>query len=111
VVFISSHVDDYLVTGNDIQGVRELKEAMAKRFKMKDMGSCVSYLGMEVKRNKEAKTIYLCQAKYITLLLEDTGLLDSTPKATLMESRLELEPVKAAEAVRQEDFKKLVGKI
>jgi hypothetical protein len=39
VVFISSHVDDYLITGSDKQGIQEIKEAMAKRSKMKDIGS------------------------------------------------------------------------
>jgi hypothetical protein len=64
VVFTSSHVDDYLITGSDIQGIRDLKAAMAGRFKMKDMGHCVSYLGIEIKR--EGEKIHLCQVKYTT---------------------------------------------
>jgi Reverse transcriptase (RNA-dependent DNA polymerase) len=59
VVFILSYVDDYLITGSDKQGIQEIKDAMAKRFKMKDMGACVGYLGMKIKRNEEARTIHL----------------------------------------------------
>jgi Reverse transcriptase (RNA-dependent DNA polymerase) len=109
VVFISSHVDDYLITGSDTQGIRDLKAAMAGRFKMKDMGHCVSYLGMEIKR--EGEKIYLCQAKYTTQLLKDTGMWDVKTKATPMESGEELQPVEIEKAVRQEDFRRLVGKI
>jgi Reverse transcriptase (RNA-dependent DNA polymerase) len=109
VVFISSYVDDYLITGSNKQGVKELKAAMAGRFKMKDMGQCVSYLGMEVKR--EDGKIYLCQEKYTTQLLKDTGLWESKRVLTPMEPGLELKTVEAKEAVRQEDFRKLVGKI
>jgi Reverse transcriptase (RNA-dependent DNA polymerase) len=59
VVFILSYVDDYLITGSDKQGIREIKEAIAKRFKIKDIGACVGYLGIEIKRNEEACTIRL----------------------------------------------------
>jgi Reverse transcriptase (RNA-dependent DNA polymerase) len=52
-------VDDYLITGSDKQGIREIKEAIAKRFKIKDIGACVGYLGIEIKRNEEACTIRL----------------------------------------------------
>jgi Reverse transcriptase (RNA-dependent DNA polymerase) len=38
VAFISSHVDDYLITGSDTQGIGDLKAATAGRFKMKDIG-------------------------------------------------------------------------
>jgi cobalamin biosynthesis Co2+ chelatase CbiK len=84
---------------------------MVKRFKIKDIGACVGYLGMEIKRNKEARTIHLTQTKYTTQLLKDTGMWDVKTKPTLMEPGQELEAVEATVLVRQDDFRKLVGKI
>jgi Reverse transcriptase (RNA-dependent DNA polymerase) len=85
VVFISSHVDDYLITGSDRQGIQEIKEAMAKQSKMKNMGPCVRYLGMEIERNEEARTIHLAQTKYTTQSLKDTGMWEVKTKPTPME--------------------------
>jgi hypothetical protein len=109
VVFISSHVNDYLMTGSDVEGVRELKEAMSRRFKMKDLGAAVSYLGMEIKR--EGESIKLRQEKYTTQLLKDSGMWDVKAKTTPMESGLKLTMTTAEKAVRQEDYRRLVGKI
>lgn len=72
VIFISSHVDDYLITGSDGEGIRDLKVAMAGRFKMKEIGATTSYLGMEIVR--EAGSIRLCQARYTMQLLKDAGM-------------------------------------
>ena len=109
VVFVSSHVDDYLMTGSDRQGVQELKSAMAGRFKMKDMGAAVSYLGMEIEKKEGA--IELRQAKYTTQLLKETGMWEVKQKSTPMEAGLELQAVAENKAVRQGDYRKLVGKI
>jgi cobalamin biosynthesis Co2+ chelatase CbiK len=84
---------------------------MAKRFKMKDIGACVGYLSMEIKRNEEARTIHLTQTKYTTQLLKDTGMWDVKTKPMLIEPGQELEAVEATVLVRQNDFRKLVGKI
>jgi hypothetical protein len=111
VVFISSHVDDYLITGSDRQGIQEIKGAMAKRFKMKDIGPCVRYFGIEIKRNEEAGTVHLAQTKYTTQLLNDTGMWDVKTKPTPLEPGQELESVEVTASVRQEDFRKPVGKI
>jgi Reverse transcriptase (RNA-dependent DNA polymerase) len=109
VVFISSYVDDYLITGSDTQGIRDLKAAIAGRFKMKDIGHCVSYLGMEIKR--EGEKIHLYQAKYTTQLLKDIEMWDVKTKATPIESGEELQPVETEKTVRQEDFRRLIRKI
>ena len=110
VVFVSSHVDDYLITGSDVEGMKELKEAMGKRFKMKDLGAAVSYLGMEIKRDGEA--IELCQERYITQLLKDCGMWDVKPRPTPMEPGLELTIEKDKEKiVRQKDYSRLIGKV
>jgi Reverse transcriptase (RNA-dependent DNA polymerase) len=111
MIFISFYIDDYLITGSDKQGIQEIKDAMAKRFKIKNIGACVRYLGMEIKRNEEARTIHLAQTKYTTQLLKDTGMWDIKTEPTPIEPGQELEPVKTTALVRQEDFRKLVGKI
>jgi Reverse transcriptase (RNA-dependent DNA polymerase) len=108
-VFISSYIDDYLIIGSDTQGIQDLKAAMAGRFKMKDMRHYVSYLSMEIKR--EGEKIHLCQAKYTTQLLKDTEIWDVKTKATSIKSGEELQPVATEKVVRQEDFRRLVGKI
>jgi Reverse transcriptase (RNA-dependent DNA polymerase) len=106
-VYVSSHVDDFLITGSDSEGIQTLKSTLASRFEMKDLGSCRSYLGMEVQQNSDG--IRLTQSKFITQLLLDTDMWDAKPKATPMEAGLEIEP--AEHPVKIEEYRRIVGKI
>jgi hypothetical protein len=51
----------------------EIKAALAKRFNAKDLGESKWILGMEIRRDREKKTIFLGQQLYITKGLEKYG--------------------------------------
>lgn len=72
-VLIFVHVDDLVITGQDIKPV---KEALKSKFEMHNLGPCEWVLGMRVSRNREGQTITLQQDQYIHNMLEEFGMLD-----------------------------------
>ena len=64
-------MDDLVLTGDDVQSIRELKVNLGKVFDIKDLGPLKSFLGIEVARSK--KGIYISKRKYALDLLRETG--------------------------------------
>lgn len=64
------YVDDMILTGNDPDEVKALKEHLSNEFEMKDLGYLKYFLGIEVSRSKGG--IFLSQRKYIMDLLKET---------------------------------------
>nr|GFB14511.1 putative reverse transcriptase, RNA-dependent DNA polymerase [Tanacetum cinerariifolium] len=58
-----NHVDDMVITGNDEEEIKRLKEGLFTEFKMKDLGNLKYFLGIEVLRLP--KGIFICQKKYL----------------------------------------------
>jgi len=63
-----------ILAGNDKEEIDQVKEALNKTFKIKDLGDLRYFLDFEVVRSK--KGIMINQMKYRLELLTDTSLLD-----------------------------------
>lgn len=92
-VIIAVYVDDLLVMGPDRAMIDEVKAALAKRFQMQDMGPASYYLGIKLSQHRTRWGTKLClsQAAYVSKILRDFGMQDSTPVTTPMENKT-LEP-------------------
>ncbi|CAN1766532.1 Retrovirus-related Pol polyprotein from transposon TNT 1-94 [Linum perenne] len=71
------YVDDIIMTGNDIQGIKDLKTNLHDKFTIKDIGELKFFLGLEIARSSQGIT--LCQRKYALEIISDMGLLASKP--------------------------------
>ena len=49
------YVDDIIVTGNNFEEQKQLKESLARTFEMKDLGALKYFLGIEVAYSKKKK--------------------------------------------------------
>ena len=67
---IAVYVDDILLAGKSIERISEVKEEIAKRFKVKDMGELHHFLGVKVIQNPKAETIWMGQPMYIESTLK-----------------------------------------
>ena len=74
--YIAIYVDDLLITGDDSDTIKIIKDQMAKHFKIKDLGELTRIIGLEVKRNREKRTIHISQGAYVRKLLERFGMKD-----------------------------------
>jgi hypothetical protein len=108
-VLLIVYVDDIIITGDDQQGIGELKTFLHQQFHTKDLGKLRYFLGIEVARSKEG--ISLSQRKYVLDILEDTGLLGAKPVETPMDPNVKL-CVDQGELLHNPDqYRRLVGKL
>lgn len=63
-------VDDLIICGNSASSeIADFKRAISKRFKMKDLGALSYILGMEITRDRAARTLEITQKAYVEKML------------------------------------------
>ena len=62
ITILLLHVDDMIITGDDMQGLQNLKHFLGRQFEMKDLGPLNYFLSLEV--SSSADGYYLTQVKY-----------------------------------------------
>ena len=77
------YVDDIIISGNNLEEIRNLEVHLDKSFRVKQLGLLKYFLGIEFVRSSEG--ILMTQQKYILGLLKDTKHLDCRPNDTPIE--------------------------
>ena len=67
ITILIVYVDDIIVTGDNFEEIKRIKQMMAKEFEVKELGALKYFLGMEVARSNEG--ISVSQRKYTLDLL------------------------------------------
>uniref|UniRef100_A0A2N9HLJ3 Integrase catalytic domain-containing protein n=1 Tax=Fagus sylvatica TaxID=28930 RepID=A0A2N9HLJ3_FAGSY len=75
ITLLLLYVDDMIITGDDVQGIQDLKRFLGQHFEMKDLGPLSYFLGLEVSSSSDG--YYLTQAKYTSDLIFRAGIMDS----------------------------------
>jgi hypothetical protein len=78
-------VDDITFASKSKAKIAELKAAIAKHFKLRDLGPTTFQLGVEIIRDRKAHTLHLTQHCYCLDLLEHYGFVDCSPVSTPMD--------------------------
>jgi hypothetical protein len=83
--YVGAYVDDLLVTGDDTDGIKQVKAELSKRFRISDLEECKWVLGCELKRDRNKRTAIFRQTKFINDVLKKFKLekepIVSTPAA------------------------------
>ena len=82
------YVDDIFLTGNDLSFLHNFKQAIAKKFSLKDLGSPSHFLGVEFLLTTTG--IFMAQHHYIRELLQKASMLDAEPVRTPMSTSCSL---------------------
>jgi hypothetical protein len=109
IVIIALYVDDLLLASNDRKLLDQVKRDISTMFSMKDLGELRFMLGMEVVRDRAAKTIEIRQPAYVDQVLERYGMSDCKPVMTPAQDVL----VRATEGTGEPDvgYMSLVGSV
>ena len=57
-IYVALYVDDMLLIGNIMDAI-EMKKQLSSKFDMKDLGVANFILGMDIKRDRAARNIWL----------------------------------------------------
>lgn len=74
--YIAVFVDDLLIIGPSKDEIEAIKGKLRERFHMTDLGPCKYYLGMEVIRDRQNRTLKLSQRSYLEKVLRDFDMWD-----------------------------------
>ena len=70
VTYVLVYVDDLLLVTDDTAQLAATKAALSARFDMKDMGEAQYILGVQIRRNRGRRQLYLSQAEYVRTILK-----------------------------------------
>ena len=92
--------------------VSALKRLLSAIYSMVDLGEAKQYLGIHIKRDHDARTIYLDQTRYITKILERFGMQDCRGISTMMEAAtLQPCPTDPAKTIKRTGYQSKVGNV
>ena len=109
IVILIVYVDNIIVTENDCDEIRRLKEILAKEFEIKDLGILRYFLGIEVARS--SKGIFVSQRKYVLDLLQETSMLGCKPTYTPIDLNHNLRTIVESNVIDRGQYQRLVGKL
>ena len=73
-LYLLIYVDDIALVTKDTSELQATKEKIMEAFEARDLGPCSYFLGMDVIRDREARTIMLAQRRMTTDLLAKYGM-------------------------------------
>jgi ATP-binding cassette subfamily B (MDR/TAP) protein 1 len=68
--FIVVYVDDFILVCDNKDKLLQVKEELSRKFEMKDLGDLHFLLGMEVKRDRAQRLLYINQIGYLKEILK-----------------------------------------
>jgi hypothetical protein len=105
---LAVYVDDIVITGDDVEEIKWLKEKLGKAFEIKDLGLLRYFLGIEIARS--SKGIVLSQRKYVLDLLTETGMLGCRPCCSPIDKNHQIH-AELGDPVNRETYQRLVGRL
>jgi hypothetical protein len=89
-VYVLVYVDDILVIAKDQTTANKVKTALMSVFDTRDLGDATYFLGMELVRNRQERTLKIVQRRMTEELVSKYGLKDGKIKAVPMSSSTKL---------------------
>ena len=112
IFIIAVYVDNILLSRKSDQMMVRIKETLARRFEMKDLGMLHHFLGVKVVQNSSTGEIWIGQPAYTEKLLHKFGMENSKPASTLTNADAKLiKKEKDAGGIDQRMYQAAVGSL
>jgi hypothetical protein len=69
LIYLLLYVDDMVLIGNNKEIIHDVKNQLSSKFDMKDLDAANFILGMEIKRDRKKRKLWLNQRKYVETML------------------------------------------
>ena len=112
LTIIAVYVDDLIIITKTPEAMKKIKESLAARFKMKDLGKLHYCLGISIQYDEEKGHLWMNQRQYIQSLLERYGLAQAKTVSTPADINVKL--VKndgVSKPVNQVNYQSMVGSL
>jgi Reverse transcriptase (RNA-dependent DNA polymerase) len=90
ITIILVYVDDIIITENDNEEIKKVKQSLKNEFDIKDLGTLSYFLRIKIAHS--SKGLFLSQRKYVIDLLKETSKLGAKPAGTPIETNIKLGP-------------------
>jgi hypothetical protein len=84
------YVDDMLIAANTTETIDEIRDGLQRHFQLKDLGEARRFLGFDIIRDRENRTIFLSQESFTRAMLHKYGFTDLSPANTPWPSKFVL---------------------
>lgn len=105
--FVLVYVDDILIAGSQ-DNIKEVKRILQDKFDVKDLGEATFYLGMEITRDRQVKTLVISQKRYIHDLLIKYDMKEVKTRSVPLDASIKLS-ANDGEALNDTKYSELVG--
>jgi hypothetical protein len=109
LIIVGVYVDDLTIAASSVDTLLEFKALMSTKFEMKDLGEMEYILGLQVRRNRKAKTLHLSQERYVLDVLDRFGMLDCNPTQSPMQFIVLRKAVEGDELADKDTYLSLIG--
>jgi hypothetical protein len=107
-IFMLLYVDDRLIAAKSIVEVNKLKVLLSREFDIKDLGATKKILRMEIRRDRDAKRLWLSQAGYVKKVLERFSMENAKPVSTPLANHFRLSTSQCPKTIEKtEDMSKV----
>jgi hypothetical protein len=91
-VIVPVFVDNITLASKSKEKIAEIKSLLAQRFKLRNLGPTSFLLGVQIDRERSARTLHLSQRQYTLDLVDRFGFADCSPVSTPLDpgSRLDM---------------------
>ena len=103
-IYLLLYVDDMLVASRNKAEVQTLKSLLGSEFEMKDLGAARKILGMEIKRDRVQRKLFLCQVGYILKVLKRFGMNASRLVSTPLTSSIRLFELNSTQSEAEKEY-------
>ncbi len=111
LLFIALYVDDLLIVGNSSPEIEEIKKELSRRFEMKDLGPPRKMLGIEIKRDRSSRRLFVSQSEYTEQILSRFGMLNSKPISTPMDRSYEEFANQEPDPIENIPYRQVIGSL
>ena len=80
-VYLLVYVDDILIVSSSAESVKQVKEMLTSTFDLRDLGEASIFVGLEIERDRAARTLTIRQSRMTNDLVARYGMLQAQPKA------------------------------
>jgi hypothetical protein len=80
-VYLLVYVDDILIVSSSPESVKQVKERLTAVFDLRDLGEAGTFVGLEIERDRAARTLTIMQSRMTSDLVARYGMQQAQPKA------------------------------